>query len=252
MLKENKIEVIGWESPRAIHPGEFLAEVLEEFNLSQVELSERINISPKVVNEIVKGKNPITRETAFKLSKIFPMSTDYWVNLQQSYENDIARIGETKKLAKEAEEYLPKFQETYKELAGLGLSHGISGLRWMKQNFDQITLELQKFFAADSLSYVEENMKQFARERGIAFPYLLDETQKIAKSYGAVCTPDPFLFDGEQKLVFHGRINNAFNPEDSATEHTMDENIQKILNGEKISDEFKPSMGCSIKWKTGH
>ncbi len=97
-----------------------------------------------------------------------------------------------------------------------------------------------------------ENMKQFARERGIAFPYLLDETQKIAKSYGAVCTPDPFLFDGEQKLVFHGRINNAFNPEDSATEHTMDENIQKILNGEKISDEFKPSMGCSIKWKTGH
>ena len=94
-----------------------------------------------------------------------------------------------------------------------------------------------------------ENMKQFAQERDIAFPCLLDETQEVAKAYGAVCTPDPFLFNEKQKLVFHGRINNAFNPEDTATEHTMSENIQKLLNGEKISDEFKPSMGCSIKWK---
>jgi len=54
-----------------------------------------------------------------------------------------------------------------------------------------------------------ENMKGFARERNIGFPYLFDDTQKVARAYGATCTPDPFLFDKEQKLVFHGRKKSA-------------------------------------------
>jgi addiction module HigA family antidote len=162
MITKNEKEIIGWESPTAIHPGEFLEEILEEYSMSQIELSERIDITPKVINEIIKGKNPITRQTAFKLNKVFPMSIDYWVNLQQSYENDNARIEEKKRLEKEAVTYLPKFQETYKELAGLNLTYGVSGLRWVKQNFNQITLELQKFFATDSLLYVEEGIKDFA------------------------------------------------------------------------------------------
>ena len=93
-----------------------------------------------------------------------------------------------------------------------------------------------------------ENMKAFAAERGIEFVYVLDDTQGIAKAYGATCTPDPFLFDKEHKLVFHGRINDAFEPGDRAGEHTMEITIQKMLNGEALDQEFKPSMGCSIKW----
>ena len=95
-----------------------------------------------------------------------------------------------------------------------------------------------------------DNMKQFAAERGIEFPYLLDDTQEVAKSYGATCTPDPFLFDRERKLVFHGRIDDALQPGDTPTEYTMANNIQKMLNGEKLDEEFKPSMGCSIKWSS--
>ena len=83
-----------------------------------------------------------------------------------------------------------------------------------------------------------ENMKKFARENDINFPYLIDETQEIAKEYGAVCTPDPFLFDAKHKLVFHGKL-------DDSTENI----INKLLNGEKIGDSLKPSIGCSIKWK---
>jgi peroxiredoxin len=94
-----------------------------------------------------------------------------------------------------------------------------------------------------------ENMEIFAKERGIVFPYLSDETQETAKAYGAKCTPDPFLFDKDLKLVFHGRIDDASGPGEEAQEHTMDENISKTLSGEAVSDEFKPSMGCSIKWK---
>jgi peroxiredoxin len=95
-----------------------------------------------------------------------------------------------------------------------------------------------------------ENMKKFAKEKGINFTYLVDETQEIAKKYGAVCTPDPFLFDHERKLVFHGRIDNAMSPEYTATEKTMINNIEKLLSGKKIEKDFDPSMGCSIKWKS--
>ena len=104
----------------------------------------------------------------------------------------------------------------------------------------------------DSTEYPDdsfENMKIIAKEKEIKFDYLVDDDQEIAKRYGAVCTPDPFLFDSERKLVFHGRIDNAMKPEDTATEKTMIDNIQKFLGGEKIEKDFDPSIGCSIKWK---
>ena len=94
-----------------------------------------------------------------------------------------------------------------------------------------------------------ENMKKVAREKGIKYDYLVDDSQEIAKKYGATCTPDPFLFDKERKLVFHGRIDNAMNPDDTATEKTMISNIEKLLADEKIEKNFDPSIGCSIKWR---
>jgi len=94
-----------------------------------------------------------------------------------------------------------------------------------------------------------ENMKKVSAEKGLKIDYLVDETQEIAKKYGAVCTPDPFLFDKERKLVFHGKIDNAMNPDDTATEKTMISNIESYLSGKKIEKDFDPSIGCSIKWK---
>jgi peroxiredoxin len=94
-----------------------------------------------------------------------------------------------------------------------------------------------------------ENMKKIAKEKGIKFDYLVDDTQEIAKKYGATCTPDPFLFNKQRKLVFHGRIDNAMRPEDTPTVKTMINNIKKLLAGEKIEKDFDPSIGCSIKWK---
>ena len=85
-----------------------------------------------------------------------------------------------------------------------------------------------------------ESMKTIADEKGITFDYLVDETQEIAKKYGAVCTPDPFLFDSERKLVFHGRIDDAMNPDAVANEKVMINNIEKFLNGEKIKKDFDP------------
>ena len=104
----------------------------------------------------------------------------------------------------------------------------------------------------DSTDYPEdsfENMKKTAEEKGLKFEYLVDDTQQVAKKYGAMCTPDPYLFNKEGKLVFHGRIDNAMKPDDTATEKTMITNIEKMLSNEKIEKDFDPSIGCSIKWK---
>ncbi len=104
----------------------------------------------------------------------------------------------------------------------------------------------------DSKDYPEdsfENMKVTAKEKRFKFDYLVDDTQEIAKKYGAICTPDPFLFNSSKQLVFHGKIDNAMKPDSIATEKTMSKNIEKLLAGEKIEKDFDPSIGCSIKWK---
>jgi peroxiredoxin len=94
-----------------------------------------------------------------------------------------------------------------------------------------------------------DNMIKFAREYKLNFPYLIDDTQLMAKAYGAVCTPDPFLFDQERRLIFHGRINDALEPEMTPKVFVMENNVRKVLRGEKIEKDFDPSIGCSIKWK---
>jgi peroxiredoxin len=100
-------------------------------------------------------------------------------------------------------------------------------------------------------SYQDEgfdNMVKFAKEYRLNFPYLIDESQDVARAYGAVCTPDPFLFV-EGKLAFHGRINDAMEPESKPTKPIMENNVRAILSGKKLEKDFDPSIGCSIKWK---
>jgi len=127
----------------------------------------------------------------------------------------------------------------------------IDAIKQIHEKFNE-NIALIGINSNDSTEYPDdsfENMKKIANEKGIKFDYLVDEKQDIAKKYGAICTPDPFLFDENRKLIFHGRIDNAMNPDAIATEKTMISNIQKFLNGDKIEKDFEPSIGCSIKWK---
>ena len=114
------------------------------------------------------------------------------------------------------------------------------------------TIDIVGINSNDPVGYPEdslENMKKTVEEKGFRFDYLVDDSQDVAKRYGAVCTPDPFLFDKDRRLVFHGRIDNAMKPGDVITEKTIIINIQKMLSGKKIENDFDPSIGCSIKWK---
>ena len=151
--------------------------------------------------------------------------------------------------------------DSYKDYEGLLVIFMCNHCPYVKAKVEAIKELHQKFKdkiavvginSNDAVKYPDdsfESMKSVAQEKNMQFDYLVDETQEIAKKYGAMCTPDPFLFDKDRKLIFHGRIDNAMKPEDAATEKTMINNLEKFLAGDKIEKDFDPSIGCSIKWK---
>ncbi|MFB6133132.1 MAG: thioredoxin family protein [Halanaeroarchaeum sp.] len=108
----------------------------------------------------------------------------------------------------------------------------------------------------DETEYPEDSfdrMQELVADGTIDYDaYLRDETQSVARAFGAVCTPDPFLFrreDGDFVLAWHGRLDDALNPEDEPTTHDMREAIESVLAGERVEKDFLPSRGCSIKWR---
>ncbi len=98
-----------------------------------------------------------------------------------------------------------------------------------------------------------EPMKAFAAERGWDFPYLLDESQQVAKAHGAVCTPDFFLFNNSGKLFYAGQFDDS-RPRSGLAPHGGDlrEAVRRMLGGEQPLARPYPSSGCNIKWKPGN
>lgn len=95
-----------------------------------------------------------------------------------------------------------------------------------------------------------ERMRELAREEGYPFPYLFDESQQVAKSYGAECTPDFFVFDAERKLAYRGRFDGS-SPGNSVPVDGSELSgaLDALLSGQSPSTEQHPSIGCNIKWK---
>ena len=97
-----------------------------------------------------------------------------------------------------------------------------------------------------------DNMKGFAKEHDFSFPYLVDKEQSVAKSFGAVCTPEFFGFDGKLQLQYRGRLDNSRpggKQADSKREPELINAMLAIAAGEKGPQVQLPSMGCSIKWR---
>ena len=95
-----------------------------------------------------------------------------------------------------------------------------------------------------------ENMKKVAGEYDFPFPYLYDETQEVAKAYGAVCTPDFFGYNADLELQYRGRLD-ASRKEAAPPDARRDlfEAMKQVAETGKGPEEQIPSMGCSIKWK---
>ncbi len=112
------------------------------------------------------------------------------------------------------------------------------------------------FIAINSNDYVSypgdspDNMKQVGLQMGYPFPYLIDETQEVARACHAACTPDLVVFDEGLKCVYRGRFDGS-TPGNGIpiTGESLTTALDQILRGEEVSDDQFPSRGCNIKWK---
>jgi peroxiredoxin len=107
----------------------------------------------------------------------------------------------------------------------------------------------------DAVSYPEDSfpkMRQFASAHDFPLPYLHDETQEVARAYGAVCTPDFFGFDRDLKLKYRGRLDEGrTTPPPANARRELLEAMRAIAAGGPAPATQVPSIGCSIKWKAG-
>ena len=98
-----------------------------------------------------------------------------------------------------------------------------------------------------------EGLKRMVEEWGLDFPVCYDETQEVAKTYAAACTPDLFLFDENRKLVYRGQLDDS-RPGNNKPVNGADIRaaMDAVLSGRPVNAVQKPSIGCNIKWRTGN
>ncbi len=125
----------------------------------------------------------------------------------------------------------------------------------IKQVEEQFRKEKVQFIAInanDPIKYPQdsfEHMKRFLEEKGIVFPYLYDETQEVAKAYGALLTPHVFLFDEHRKLAYQGGIDNNWERKEKASKYFLTDALNAVVKGQIPLQAQAPCIGCSIKWK---
>ncbi|MBF0493216.1 MAG: thioredoxin family protein [Deltaproteobacteria bacterium] len=123
----------------------------------------------------------------------------------------------------------------------------------LRKDYEGRGVQLIGICSNDASAYPDdspENLRTRALDYNYGFPYLIDETQEIAKNFGAVCTPDIFVYGRDRKLAYHGRIDDNWKDATQAKRHELREALDDLLSGHTPLAQQMPSMGCSIKWKT--
>jgi peroxiredoxin len=140
--------------------------------------------------------------------------------------------------------HCPYVKHVADQLAKLGREYQARGVAVIGINSNDVASH-----PADS----PEQMIHEAESRGYTFAYLFDETQKVAQAYKAACTPDFYVFDKNQKLVYRGQMD-ASRPESGipVTGQDLRATLDAVLAGKPVSSQQMPSIGCNIKWKSGN
>jgi len=137
--------------------------------------------------------------------------------------------------------HCPYVQHVKKALAQLGKDY---------EGKDVALLAISANDPADRPDDAPDKLKEMAQEEGFTFPFLFDENQSTARAYTAVATPDVFIFDSEQKLVYRGQFDDT-RPNSGKVSDGKDVRavFEALLAGQPVSADQKPAIGCSIKWK---
>jgi peroxiredoxin len=134
------------------------------------------------------------------------------------------------------------------------VKHVLGGLIEFARDYQPKGIGVVAISSNDVAGYPEDSPQQMAllaRQRGFTFPYLYDESQDVAKAYGAICTPDFFLFDSGHKLAYRGQFDSSRPGNHSPVNGTdLRAAADACLVGRRIEHQI-PSVGCSIKWKRG-
>lgn len=136
------------------------------------------------------------------------------------------------------------------------VKHIASGLAAMCRDFSAMGVGVAGIMSNNVEKYPDDapDLMKVEKERsGWNFPYLYDESQSVAKAYRAACTPDFFLFDGQRRLAYRGQMDDS-RPGNGkpVTGGDLRAAVAKVLAGQAIDANQKPSIGCNIKWKPGN
>ena len=136
------------------------------------------------------------------------------------------------------------------------VKHVAGGIARLARDYQARGVAIVGINSNDSRAYPDnapEKMAEEVRLRGYTFPYLVDQTQEVARAYGAACTPDFFLFDKDRKLVYRGQMDSSRPGSDvPVTGADLRAALDAALAGKAPSANQKPSLGCNIKWKPGN
>jgi peroxiredoxin len=134
--------------------------------------------------------------------------------------------------------------------------HIRAGLAQLANDYAAKNVAIIGINSNDAKNYPDDSpakMKEEVKNAGYIFPYLYDETQAVAKKYRAACTPDIYLFDKNQKLVYRGQFDDS-RPGNRipVTGKDLRNALDSVLANKSVSPNQKASIGCNIKWKTGN
>ena len=122
----------------------------------------------------------------------------------------------------------------------------------LQDAYPQAQLQVVAICANDSTAYPDDAPPMLLerwRAKKMPFPYLYDEEQGVAKAFGAVCTPDFFLYDGARKLVYRGRLDDDWKHPGRVQRRELAEAVALTIAGQPAPRVQHPSIGCSIKWR---
>lgn len=136
------------------------------------------------------------------------------------------------------------------------VKHVAAGLAALAKEYQSRGIAVVGINSNDAANYPDDSpeaMRREALQRGYTFPYLYDEDQSVAKAYRAACTPDFYLFDGNQQLVYRGQMD-ASRPDNGVpvTGTDLRRAMDAMLAGTSVPADQTPSIGCNIKWQPGN
>ena len=122
----------------------------------------------------------------------------------------------------------------------------------LAEHFDEEGVQVVTISSNDATNYPDDSfeaMKSTHDELGLPFPYLYDESQEVARAFGALCTPHCFVFNQERNLTYKGRVDDSWDDVNAVSSHDLRDAISATVHNQEVAVPEANAIGCSIKWR---